>query len=232
MPKVNIVIPCWNHYELTHALLGSLLSKDGKNIDQILVVDNGSTEETVQRGLKWWKESVKEMKINSLFIEENVGFLLASNDGLKQITSTANPDDIAILLSNDVLIHAPFICQLVGHLALGPKSLIGGVLYEHDTGWNKFDRIYPYLEGWLLAATVGGWAELGYFDEQYAPSDFEDVCLSTTALSLGYKLVPLNNPSIVHLGGRTYGYTEERKLRTERNRELFRKKWIDTKLWK
>lgn len=228
MPKISVVIPTYNHYDLTHALLGSLYSKEKKNIDHVLVIDNGSEDETVQQGLKWWMKDVKDSNLHVLTTEENSGFLLAANEGLQQEAGfdDSRPDDIMILLSNDVLIHAPFICQLVGHLALEPRSLIGGILYEHDTGWNKFDKIYPYLEGWLLAATVAGWTGLGYFDEQYAPSDFEDVDLSTTALSLGYKLIPLNNPSIVHLGGRTYGYDETRRLRTERNRELFRKKWV------
>ena len=35
-----------------------------------------------------------------------------------------------------------------------------------STGWNKFgEKIFPYLEGWLLATTSKGWAELGYFEK-------------------------------------------------------------------
>jgi len=229
LPKVHIIIPCWNHWDLTHTLLGSLYAKERLNIDSVTVVDNGSDEEAVQQGLKWWMKEAKDFNVFSYHIEENVGFLLASNEGLQFVAGfdEIKPNDIMILLSNDVLIHAPFIPQLVGYLALEPKSLVGGILYSHDTGWNRFNgRIYPYLEGWLLATTVQGWKELGYFDKQYSPSDFEDICLSTTALSRGYKLVPLNNPSISHLGGRSYGYDDVRRLRTERNRELFRKKWI------
>ncbi len=68
--------------------------------------------------------------------------------------------------------------------------------------------------------------DIGYFDEDFAPMDYEDMDISTTALKKGYRLEPLNNPSIVHAGAGTYGYTEERRKQTERNREVFRNKWI------
>ena len=110
-------------------------------------------------------------------------------------------------MSNDVRIHGKFVSQIKEIVTNSPKSLVGGVLYSKDTGWNKFgDKIFPYLEGWLLATTVGNWKELGYFDERFSPCDFEDVDLSTTALSLGYELVPLNNPGLVHMGAGTLGY--------------------------
>ena len=67
---------------------------------------------------------------------------------------------------------------------------------------------------------------MGYFDDRYAVSDFEDVDLSTTAVSLGYNLVPLNNPGLVHLGGKSIGYSPEREARTRINQEKFEEKWI------
>jgi GT2 family glycosyltransferase len=91
------------------------------------------------------------------------------------------------------------------------------------------DKIFPYLEGWLLATTAESWKELGYFDERYAPHIFEDIDLSTTALSLGMQLVPLNNPNLSHAGGGTITYTEQRHELTRVNMKKFGEKWTNKK---
>jgi len=66
---------------------------------------------------------------------------------------------------------------------------------------------------------------IGYFDERFAPSDYEDVDLSTRALLWNWELVPLNNPGLYHIGGQSIGYTEERRKRTEENKKKFEMKW-------
>ena len=120
-----------------------------------------------------------------------------------------------------------FISQIIQHRTQCQKSLVGGVLYQHDTGWNRFgDKLFPYLEGWLLATTVGGWLDLEYFDEQYAPQIFEDVDISTTAIEKGYKLIPLNSPNLLHIAGQSITYTEERHEQTRINQRKFETKWI------
>ena len=233
MAKVNLVIPIYNNWEMTHTQLWNLYRKEKENIDYLLVVDDCSPDEDVQQGLKWWRAEWKEkadpLPIFTYTSPKNVGFLLSSNEAIQVISGDdeAEPDDIIILLSSDVLIHGQFIEQIREILSAPHKSLVGGILYSHDTGWNKFgDRIYPYLEGWLLATTVSNWKELGYFDEQFAPCIFEDVDLSATAQSLGYELVPLNNPALHHLSGQTIKYTKERDTLTKINQEKFRLKWI------
>lgn len=230
MSKVYVVIPHYNKWELTHARLNELHKYCKNSVTEVLVVDNGSTDEGTQGGLGWWSKfpSTTEFKVRSLRIEENVGFLLASNAGIFDIVSRCEPDDIIILLSNDVEVRTDFVSQVTDIISHAPDSLVGGVLYTHDTGWNVFDgRLFPYIEGWLLAMNSTGWgkAEWG-FDERFAPSDYEDIDLSTYMLTCGYDLVPLNNPGIHHIGGQSYGYTEERRKRTEENKKKFEAKWI------
>ena len=67
---------------------------------------------------------------------------------------------------------------------------------------------------------------LNYFDERYVPHDFEDVDLSTTALSLGMELIPLNNPGLQHIGGQSIGYSPAREAITRTNLKKFGDKWI------
>lgn len=232
MDNVYVIIPHYEKWNLTHARLWELMKFESKNITEVLVVDDGSMDNQTEGGLRWWAElSVKTgFKVSALSLEENVGFLLASNAGIRHILSKCSPDDVIILLSNDVQIMTEFIGQVTEILGQGNR-IVGGVLYDTDTGWNKFStstgsKIYPYLEGWLLAMKASDWETFNGFDERFYPSDFEDVDLSTTALALGYELVPLNHSGLHHLGGQSYGYTPEREARTKENREKFMRKWI------
>ena len=220
-PKVSIVIPCYNHYDLLHQALFDLYSH-GNRPYEIVVVNDASTDKEFYDGLTWW-ESNGMFNIKEIRNTENMGFLSSSNFGLKEARG-----DIIALLSNDVRVRDNIVNLLVNHYKLNGKDckLIGGRLLDFDTGWNRFgDRIFHYLEGWLLIATRESWEELKYLDDRFAPSDYEDIDLSTTALKMGYTLIPMNNDKIHHMGGQSYGYDEKRKERTEKNRKKFEEKW-------
>jgi len=221
--KVSIVIPHKDHWELTHALLFSLFKLENQNIYEILLVDDGSQDSATIGGEQWWMHNgMFTCPVRVIRLDENVGFLRAANKGLKKASG-----EVIVLLSNDVQIGEPFISKITATLTDNARRLIGGKLYSHDTGWNKFgDRLFPYLEGWLLAATADGWKDLGYLDERFGISDYEDVDLSTTAISKGYELFPLNIGGIVHMGGQTIGYNDVRLARTLENQKIFRQKWI------
>lgn len=226
--KIHIVIPVYNNYHLTNNILWSLYKQEKSNISTVLVVNDCSSDPEVVSGLKWW-ESHGILPIRSIHNKENMGFLKSSNLGIETISnfSSTAPDDIIILLSNDVRVEGKFLQSLKETIREQPFSLVGGVLYLNDTGWNNFDGvIFPYLEGWLLAATQGTWKELGGFDERYCPSDFEDVDISTRASSLGYALIPLNNPVLTHIGGQSIKYGEKRLAVTHLNKKKFGEKWV------
>ena len=226
MSKVYIVIPCFNHWQLSHELLWNLYRKERENIDTVLVVDNASTDEDVKSGLEWWQDRMGGgFPVKVTYNSENYGFLKSANIGLQEMCMN-DENDLVILISNDVLVYSKFISQIQLALVENPKSLVGGVLYSHDTGWNTFKGVtYPYIEGWLLATTVKNWKELNYFDEEFCPCDFEDIDLSTKALKLGYQLVPLNNVGLVHKGAQTISYGAERLVNTLMNKTKFETKW-------
>lgn len=218
--KVSIVILNYNGWQMTHNLLFDLY-KHCASIDEVLVVNNGCTEAESFTGLQWWMDKPM-LPVRELRIDKNVGFLLAANAGMREATG-----DIIILISNDVRIRGDIVLRIRSILKDQPDILIGGKYYDWDTGWNTFDgKIYAYLEGWLLATYKDTWIELGYFDERYAPNDYEDIDLSTTALSKKIYLEALPHDIAQHLSGQTLQYNSEREELTKRNRELFRDKWI------
>jgi GT2 family glycosyltransferase len=108
------------------------------------------------------------------------------------------------------------------------RVLLGGRLLDWNTGWNEFDgKLFPYIEGWILATSKRAWEEFGYgFDELFIPNDMEDLDLSTTARALGYSLEILPDGHVSHIGAQTIGYGETRENITNVNKEKFRKKWI------
>lgn len=217
---VSVVIPTYNHYELIHQSLWDLYKKTS-GIDEVLVVNDASTDDTFYIGLSWWKDQ-KLLPIKELRLKENVGFLRASNKGVAKASG-----DVIVLLSNDVRVYRDFIQEVVDILHENDKHLIGGRLLDWDTGWNVFNgKLYQYIEGWLLACTKDAWNRFGGFDERFVPNDYEDVDLSTTALDLGYSLVELSNGCVEHIGAQSIGYNVEREKITNSNKEKFAKKWI------
>lgn len=221
MKTFSFVIPTFNHYDLLHTLLYSLYQKCSPVLE-VIVVDDESTDEDYHNGLKWWKENPM-LPVRHLRMKHNGGFILSSNAGLKRAKG-----DIVCLLSSDVRIGSDIVTSISAMLKVEKKSLVGGRLIDWDSGWNRFgNTIYPYLEGWLLATSRENWEELDYLDEDLVPNDFEDVSLSTKALSLDYVLVPLDDDRIVHLGGQSIGYGSAREEITKRNQKTFEKKYAN-----
>ena len=218
--KVSIVIPSYNNYALLHQLLMDIYKKC-RDVYEVIVVDDNSSEDGMFEGLQWWiKHTTLPITVRRELV--NDGFLMTSNRGLKLASG-----DAIILISTDVRIHKDIVSTVNTWLQAIPNSLIGGTVYDKSTGWNEFDeKIFPYVEGYLLATTYDGWRDLGFLDERYAPNDFEDVDLSTTARSLKYNLQKLPDNSVEHIGTQSIPYGAERQELTERNREKFRKKWI------
>lgn len=217
---VSIVIPTYNHYNLLHQCLFDIYQKCSL-VDEVLVVNDCSPDEEVNTGLEWWKKTGM-VPVRHLRLSENVMFLRASNIGMQRAKG-----DVIILLSNDVRLHGNIVTPILDTLASNERTLIGGRYLDWGTGWNQFGTtIFPYLEGWLLATTKEGWKELGYFDERYAPSDFEDVDLSTTARLNNYHLWSLPETITTHLGGQSIGFNPKREAITIANKEKFKKKWM------
>ncbi len=222
----NIIVTLqYNKIELTNRLMVDLSRYESELIDKIIVVDNGSKNNC---GLAWyenWKTSSSPIHFEGL--EKNLGFTLGANHGLKEACKHAEERDLVFLISNDVQINGKFIEQAESYLLQPRPVLVGNRHINFDSGWNTFaGKTFDYLEGYFLATTALGWRELNYFDPAYAPFDFEDVDLTTKAHSLGYKIVSLNNPNIVHQNGGTIGFNPEREAITKRNQEYFKNKWI------
>lgn len=215
--KTSIVIPTFNHWDLTRQLLHDLFSVT-TNPTEIVIVNNGSVMPA--------PEDIKEFTTVQVHdLEYNVGFVGACNLGVKIAQG-----DVIHLISNDVRVRKDIVRFVNSQIVSNPRQLISGRVLNRDTGWNSFgDKIFPYAEGWYLAFTRFLWDDVGGFDPLFAPYDFEDIDLSTTALSKGYELYEMPPGYVEHLGARTILYGSEREAITRQHREFFRNKWLPEK---
>jgi GT2 family glycosyltransferase len=220
--KVSFVVPSYNNFQLVNQLLVDI--HEHTKADEVIVVDDCSTDEVAVNGLAWWASNYGVRVMRPV---ENLGFLKSSNYGMKAATG-----GIICLVSTDVRILGDVITPIENTLKESLKTLFGGIVYRDSTGWNEFkysgftNKIFHYAEGWFLATGKEQWEELGYFDERYAPHDFEDVDLSTKAVSMGYNLFSMPSGLVKHTGAATIGYTDARRELTEKNRKIFEEKWL------
>ena len=88
--RTSLIVLAWNRWDLTRKCLESLRETDLGG-SEILVVDNGSTDETPER--------LAEISgIRVLTLPENAGFVRGNNAGIEAVDPTSD----VVLLNNDV----------------------------------------------------------------------------------------------------------------------------------
>ncbi len=139
-PLVYIIIINWNNFSDTVDCLKSLSQITYSNY-RIVVVDNGSTD-----------DSVKELKsafpqLNLIETKENLGFSGGNNLGIK--FAFENRAEYVLLLNNDTVVSPDFLSQLVQQLDLDSTyGIVGPVIY-HEQERQKIWWAGGSLDFWL-----------------------------------------------------------------------------------
>ncbi len=117
-PRVSIIILTCNAYKMTSSQLMNIakLKTQGLNVETI-VVDNGSTDKTVEK-LSQYKLPNMEYK----FIEtgSNLGYAAGNNIGMKDAINRGA--DYLILMNNDLILSSDILIKLVS-LAESDKTI-------------------------------------------------------------------------------------------------------------
>lgn len=92
MRGATLIVLAWNQWALTRRCLDSLLAS-ALDAAQVLVVDNGSIDETPQRLADYAD------RVRVLSLPENLGFVRGMNAGI----AAAGADDDVVLLNNDLV---------------------------------------------------------------------------------------------------------------------------------
>jgi GT2 family glycosyltransferase/glycosyltransferase involved in cell wall biosynthesis len=242
-PMVSIVIPVHNNVRVTRNCLCSLLLAPNRASFEVIVVDDGSTDETEEL-----PELIKGVRF--LRHKESRGFVHSCNDGGRLARGS-----YVLFLNNDTEVSSGWIDELLyafDHFAgvgmAGAKLVYpngklqeaGGIVWNNGDPWNygrngnasdprfNYTRQVDYISGACIMLPKSLWDDLGGFDERFAPAYFEDADLAFRVRDRGFKTVYTPFSQVVHFEGLSSGKTIASggmKRFQEVNRPKFKARW-------
>lgn len=201
MPEVSIIVPVWNHCEdLTKPFMEALLEKTEYKEYEVLIVNNGSTDDT-KVYLQKLKKKYPQVKVVNL--DKNYGFGGGNNKGYEQATGK-----YICFISNDVMVeNSSWLTKLVAEATANPNAVLGDLLITWNDLTNFRGKPTNYLAGYLVFGEKTIFDAIKednqVFDEEFGVAYFEDVFLSAVAVSKGYQLQAIKGLGVNHLGSKT-----------------------------
>jgi len=216
-PRVAIVVLSWNGYEVTRDCLKSLSQIDYRNY-QVILVDNGSTDESAAR------LALEFPHLIVIRSPQNLGYSGGNNLGIRY--ALEKDDSYVLLLNNDTLVATDFLTQLIQAAendapvgVLNPKILYadapdriwcaGGTFNlwcglasavgnrRRDNG--RYDRQaeVTFATGCALLIKTAVVKQIGLLDERFFLY-CEDVDWSYRALRAGFKVLYVPSSVVWH----------------------------------
>ena len=155
------VVVNWNGWRDTLACLRTLACQTHQPL-HVVVVDNGSTDESVVEISRWIESDLSFPTIFYVLLSpENVGYARGANLGIRQALEQGA--EFVWLLNNDTECPPDTLAKLVRTAQEGPNTgVVGSVLYYHD----EPDRVQAWGGG-----KVNRW--LGTGDHYLSPTALE-----------------------------------------------------------
>lgn len=234
-PKIAIVILNWNGAKLLLQFLPSVIEFSKGDSTEIIVADNGSTDESVTVLIERFPE------VRILELKQNFGFARGYNEALKQIEA-----DYFVILNSDVEVTDEWLESPVRLMeadstiaAVQPKilSFHQKTHFEYAGAAGGFiDRFgYPFCRGRIfnvVEADYGQYDDLtdifwatgacmfvraasfkasGGFDADFW-AHMEEIDLCWRLKNQGYRIVYTPESKVYHVGGGTLSYDNPQKL--------------------
>ncbi len=213
-PPVTIIILTWNGLEYTRRCIESIRAHT-RNVEyHLLVVDNGSSDGTLE-----WLRAQEDIQV--IANDRNLGYTRGNNQGM----AATPPDHDVLLLNNDTLIiqdhwlahlrdvaHSHPAYGIVGCTLLHTSGLLqhAGTYMPLDSFWGyqigggeAYIGQYPGVRevegitGACMYIRHDVRARIGGFDEAYT-SYFEDTDYCLRAQQAGFKVVCTGGTQVVH----------------------------------
>lgn len=200
--EVDIIIPGWNNFDLTRALLRSL-RQTADVAYRIIYVDNGSDREALESFLADANGAEPKNgwpQLEVVRLDQNEGFVAAINAGMARALPAAAP--YLLWLNNDVEIpkgDALWLRRLVAHFSdptIGAVGAVSNNVFGHQrrAGPAQHDgehlpaTLTPYLIGFAFLVARKAALAVGSLDTGFGVGNFEDVDYSIRVRAAGYRL--------------------------------------------
>lgn len=218
MTKFSIIIPTWNTADITKKCVQTI-NKYIPNA-QIIVVDNGSQDNTV-------KDLKKYKNIKLIENKSNLGFSKANNIGLKSATT-----DYIVFMNSDIELIDKSLIEMVNYLKknkniglIGPKFLNPDItpqasVFPPQTCLNAYKEFWlgkkeayskyipkddkpslvSFISGGCIAVNKKYFETIGKWNEKYF-FYYEDMDLCRQVTKSGKNIVYYPNCQIIHRHG-------------------------------
>jgi len=143
VPRVTVIVLCFNNLELTRACLHSLEVFTAYPNLELIVVDNASTDGTSEF-LEGWKTGPAVARFSEVKVisnGNNLGFAGGNNVGLREATG-----DHVILLNNDTFVTRGWVQDLIRHFRMRPGLGLVGPLTNNIGNEARVEIHYPDME--------------------------------------------------------------------------------------
>ena len=234
----SVVIPNWNGKDLLEKYLPSVIEAlAGNPANEILVVDNGSTDGSAE----FVAAAFPQVKL--LALPRNLGFGGGSNAGIR-----AAANNVVVLLNSDMRVAPDFLAPLLEGFADSEVFAVSCQIFFADPhrlreetgltqGWWQdgglrvrhradagIDELFPcfYPGGGSSAFDRAKFLELGGFDPLFEPFYLEDAALGYLAWKRGWKVLYQPRSVVYHEHRGTIG----KKFRADEIDAVLKKNYV------
>lgn len=199
--KVDIIIPTYNGRYLLEKNLSHAV-KNTKQLGKLIIIDNGSQDDTAN----WIKKNYPEAIV--IHNNTNLGYTIPINQGV-----SVSDSPYFVLLNNDVRPYPGYLDSALSFFsdpnifaisfnedgASWPDLSFGNGKIQYTHGKDKDRPVFsPWASGGSAVFSRKIWNAVGGYDEVYAPWYWEDIDIGYRAWKMGYSIVWDPNAHILH----------------------------------
>ena len=249
MSRAVVLVLTWNGAEFIRACLDALAAQQGHIEYDVLVVDNASSDDTVNI------VAAEYPNVALIRNTTNLGFAQGNNVGIQAVleesTATTPAPDVIVLLNQDTTVAPDWLAQLLAAFTQYPNAgILGCKIYdpdgrtlqhtggslsfplatpqhrgagEQDHGQYDTPELFAYVTGAAMAIRRTVIEQIGGLDVGFTPAYFEDTDFCFRARAAGFDVLYVPTATLRHAeGARSQNARHQRRYHRNRIRFVLR----------